>query len=70
MVFILAASSLHHAIETLTTDNKRRYKDRIYSVPGLSLNPKTKYPKKVVQKLLSKELAEKKRHCYVARCAE
>ena len=33
MVFILAASSLHHAIETLTNDDKRRYKDFLYPGP-------------------------------------
>ena len=66
MVFILAASSLHHAIETLTPDEKALYKDKIFSIPGLSLKPKTKNLKKVVQNLLSKDLAEKKRHCYLA----
>ena len=60
MVFILAASSLHHALETLTREEKEQFKNKIFSIPGLSLNPKTKNPKKVVQKLLSKELAEKK----------
>ena len=34
MVFILAASSLHHAIQTSITADKRRYKDQIYCVPG------------------------------------
>ena len=65
MVFILAASSLHHALETLTREEKEQF-NKIYSIPGLSLNPKTKNPKKVVQNLLSKDLAEKKRHCYLA----
>ena len=60
MVFILAASSLHHAIETLTPDKKERYKEKIYSIPGLSLNPNTKNPRKIVQNLLAKYLKEKK----------
>ena len=60
MVFILAASSLHHAIETLTPEKKQRYKDKIYSIPGLSLNPNTKNPRKIVQNLLAKDLKEKK----------
>ena len=60
MVFILAASSLHHAIETLTPDEKERYKDKIYSIPGLSLNPNTKNHRKIVQNLLAKDLKEKK----------
>ena len=46
MVFILAASSLHHAFETSTPEEKERYKDKIYSIPGLSLNPYTKNPRK------------------------
>ena len=46
MVFILATSSLHHALETLTPDEKERYESKIFSIPGLSLNPLTKNPKK------------------------
>ena len=60
MVFILAASSLHHAIETLTPDEKEHFKDKIYTIPGLSLNPNTKNPRKIVQNLLSKDLKDKK----------
>ena len=60
MIFILAASSLHHAIETLTPDEKERYKDKIYFIPGLSLNPNTKNHRKIVQNLLAKDLKEKK----------
>ena len=59
MVFILAASSLHHAFETSTLEEKERYKDKIYSIPGLSLNPYTKNPRKIVQNLLAKDLKEK-----------
>ena len=60
MVFILAASSLHHAFETLTLEEKPRYKDKIYTIPGLSLNPHTENPRKIVQNLLAKDLKEKK----------
>ena len=60
MVFILAASSLHHAIETLTPDENERYESKIVSIPGLCLNPNTKNPKKIVQNLLSKDLKDKK----------
>ena len=60
MVFILAASSLHHALETLSPEQKDRFKDTTYTIPGLSLNPNTKNPKKVVQNLLSKDLKDKK----------
>ena len=60
MVFILAASSLHHALETLTAEEKEQFKDKSYTIPGLSLNPNTKNPKKIVQNLLSKDLKDKK----------
>ena len=60
MVFILAASSLHHVLETLSPEQKDRFKDKTYTIPGLSLNPNTKNPKKVVQNLLSKDLKDKK----------
>ena len=60
MVFLVAASSLHHAIETLTPDEKERYESKLFSVPGLSLNPNIKNSKKIVQKLLSKDLKDKK----------
>ena len=59
-MFIVAASSLHHALETLTTEEKEHFKDKIYTIPGLSLNPKTKNTRKIVQNLLSKDLKDKK----------
>ena len=60
MVFILAASSLHHALETLSPEQKDRFKDNTYTIPGLSLNPNTNNPRKIVQNLLSKDLNDKK----------
>ena len=54
MVFVVAASSVHHALEI-----RKTYNEKIYSVPGLSLCPNTKNPRKIVQNLLSKDLAEK-----------
>ena len=39
---------------------KGRYKDKIYSIPGLSSIPKTKHPRKTIQKLLATHLKEKK----------
>ena len=59
MVFILAASFLNHALETLSTEEKTRYDDKIFSIPGLSLNKNTKNPRKIVQNLLCKDLKEK-----------
>ena len=60
MVFILAASSLHHALETLNPDAKEQFKVKTYTIPGLSLNPNTKNPRKIVQNLLAKDLKDKK----------
>ena len=59
MVFILAASSVDHALDTLTPENRKTYQEKIFSKPGLSLNPNTKNPQKIVQNLLSKDLNEK-----------
>ena len=60
MVRILAASSLHHAIETLNPETKDSLKDKIFSIPGLSLNLNAKNPKKVVQNLIAKDFKEEK----------
>ena len=59
MVFIVAASSVDHALETLNPENRKNYNEKVYSLPGLSLNVNTKNPKKIVQNLLSKELSDK-----------
>ena len=59
MVFILATSSLDQALETLPSEKRYQYKEKLFSIPGLSLNPKTKNPQKIVQNLLSKDLEEK-----------
>ena len=60
MVFILAASSLHHALETLNPEAKEQFKDETYTITGLSVNPNTKNHRKVVQNLLSKDLKDEK----------
>ena len=59
MVFIVAASSVDHALDTLNPENRKTYNEKIFSIPGLSLNPNTKNPKKLVQNLLSKDLSDK-----------
>ena len=59
MVFIVAASSVDHAFDTLNPENRKTCNEKIFSVPGLSLNVNTKNPKKIVQNLLSKEFPEK-----------
>ena len=45
MVFILAASSLHHALETLTPEEKEQLKEKTYTIPGLSLSEHKKSQK-------------------------
>ena len=58
LMFILAARSLQHAFETLTTE-ERSTRERVYSIPGLSLNTNTKNSKEIVQILLKSELKDK-----------
>ena len=65
MVFIIAASSLDHALKTLTLEEQTSYNDKIFSIPGLSLNKNTRNPKKNIQNLLPTDLKGKK-HCYLA----
>ena len=55
MVFILAASSLHHAIETVIPENQNALKEKVHSIPGLSLNINAKNPRKIVQNLIEKD---------------
>ena len=54
MVFILGARSLHHALETLPTEKNSFLKEKIYTIPGLSLNNQAKNTQKIVQNLLLK----------------
>ena len=51
--------SCQFALETLTPEKREQYKEKIFSIPGLSLNKNTKNPRKIVQNLLSKDLKEK-----------
>ena len=60
MVQILAASSLHHAIETINPDSQKALNEKVYSIPGLSLNINAKNPKKIVQNLIEKDFKDEK----------
>ena len=53
MVFILAASSLHHAIKTLPQALKDHYKKGIYALPGLSFKHSAVKARKTAQFQLS-----------------
>ena len=66
MVFILAASSLDHALETLTLEEKTRYNDKVFSIPGLSLNKNTRNPKKNCSEFAFQRSKREKEHCYLA----
>ena len=59
MMYILAASSVHHAIDALSSEQQSKSKDKIYAIPSLSLNPYAKNPRKIVQNLLSKDLKDR-----------
>ena len=58
MVRILAASSLHHAIETVNPENQAAIIEKVYSIPGLSLNIHAKNSKKVVQNLIENDFKD------------
>ena len=57
---LLAASSLHHAIETINPENQTAMKEKVYYIPGLSSNIHAKSPKKVVQNLIEKDFKDEK----------
>ena len=61
MIFILAASSLHHAIKTLPQALQDHCKKRIYALPGLSFNPNAVKVRKTAQFQLSLFFRDKKR---------
>ena len=60
MVLILAATSLHHAIETLIPEDKNALKEKVHSIQGLSLNINAKNPRKIVQNLNEKDFIDEK----------
>ena len=60
MVRILAASSLHHAIETVDSEQQKAINEKVYSIPGLSLNIHAKNPQKIVQNLIEKDFKDEK----------
>ena len=59
MVYILAASSVHHAIDAFNPEQQSKYRDNVYAIPGLCLNPYAKNPRKIAQFLLPTNLKDK-----------
>ena len=45
MVYIVAASSLHHSLKDLESEKRKVYSTIVTTIPGLSLNPNTKVGK-------------------------
>ena len=41
MAMIVAASSLYHSLKDLEQEERRKMQQKVYAVPGLSLNPNT-----------------------------
>ena len=58
-MYSLIASSVHHAIDALSPKQHEKHRDKIYFIPGLSLNPNAKKPSNIVQNFLSKDLNDK-----------
>ena len=58
MVYILAASSVHHAIDAFSPEQQPMYKYKNYTIPRVRLNPYAKNPKQIVQILLPTNLKD------------
>ena len=65
MVFIIAASSLHHSVNTLPLTLQKRLDDTFQAVPGLSFNLNAKNRQKTVQNLLSKSTKKMKEKNFI-----
>ena len=59
IVYILPASSVHHAIDALSPELQSKCKDKVFAIPSLCLNPYTINPRKIVQLLLLTNLKDK-----------
>ena len=59
MVYILAASSVHHPTDAFSPEQQSKCKDKVYAIPSLCLNPYAKNTKKIVQILLLTNLKDK-----------
>ena len=59
MVYVLAASSVHHAIDAFNSQQQSKYKDKVYAIPSLCLNPYAKNSRKIVQVLFPTSLKDK-----------
>ena len=58
-MLIVSASSLYHAFYQQPPDQQEKVKNKVYMLPGLSLNCRAINPKKVLQNLLETDLKGK-----------
>ena len=59
MVYILAASSVHQAIDALNYEQQSKLKDKIFAIPGIRPNLYAKNPRNNVQTLPLKDLNDR-----------
>ena len=55
MAMIVAASSLYHSLKNLELEQRRETEQKVYAVPGLSLNPNTLNRGKNLRVLLERQ---------------
>ena len=59
IVYILAASSVHNAIDALNPEENSKYKDNVQAIPGLKSQSLCEKSQKIVENLFSKNLKGK-----------
>ena len=59
MVYIVAASSIHHPIDAFSPEQQSKGEERVYATPILCLNPYQKIRQKIEQNLNSQDLKDK-----------
>ena len=62
MVLLVGASCLDNAFGSLSYRTKKRLKKNIIAIRGLSLNPKSINPLKIIQNLLKKGILDSKKN--------
>ena len=65
MVYVVGASSLEKAVSSLQFKSRKFYHSRLTAIPGLSFNPLSSNPLKVLQNLLQKGSLAKKRNLII-----
>ena len=55
MLYILAAISVHNAIDTSSPEQQSKYMNKIYAILGVMVNPYAKIGEKLLQNLLAQD---------------